>query len=805
MTRHESTATAAAVKVMIAPVALMIDLVRVVPGREDDLADQGTCDQLMFNVLGEWDVLRLSLVTSFFPRPSGAQIWPPLSVPIHNQHSFLAHIWLDDNGELPPALHRGEDGRWRFSAAFANDDLPVTLLLCIKLNPIAVNHIGVEADHAAVRYLVKKANERRLSVLPAGSIGWQEIIFVVRSRSFDEARELVRDACRAPLSSVWPTLPREVGEQAIAARTITYPCTSFSAYLSPEADSRLGQETCRAKLLLNIRPGAPIPLRQGLRALGFGDLEYQQAAELFGDYDLELSFSELTPLTSVLKLTHWLRHVSLQGEYRDWITATNTVLDFSWDKAEAPSRLPLTVKRIEVGIAAQDAGKADAILGAFRWSGVEAIHSERLLSIFRHVLSYSNDPLLADSVAPLQRFFFALLHQMVEFRSQLPAVPPRDGPHSIAIEPNDIDHLCYLLEFSLRQRSEGLQQFLFNGLPSSYYGRGGLNRLLVGADAILQEVSDIFNMVTPGFVIFGISDLEGFNSYGPIVIGPIPALFKLERWWVLYNEAGLYIDDHLFRCEFHVKLIADIITLALPFSFDLDLLSLMAAEQMATFRPAEEAYRLVAHRFGVLAVLQTIAGELTLPDADALTREQVEDLAIGFEERLEAFAAEFPQPVAAKIDAVVNQFFAHLLRFTPMHRVSKIPKVDLVAVRERVSAICKDLAAHCASARWQHQDLMLAVGLLANFLHRRVRVLRGRAGLDTPSPPGEIGMKVDSIADLAYAAMRRWKVQLEDPTVRRTKDAPDDVQDRLADALSVWHKGITEPSPRTAVKGGFGR
>ena len=791
-------------KVMIAPVALMIDLVRVVPGYEDAfLSRAGVRDQLMFHVLGEWDVLRLSLVTSFFPHPRNAEIWPPLGVPIHNQHSFLAHVWLDDAGAPPPALSQGENGEWSFSPAFADEKLPVTLLLCVKLNPGAVSHVGVTADHAAVQYLATRAAERRLLVLPAGSIGWQEIIFVVRSRSFDDARELVRDACEAPLSSVLPMLPSELGDQAIAARTITYPCTSLRAYLSPEGEPQLRQETCRARLLLNIRPGALNPLRQGLAALGFTGFGYQQAAELFGDYDLELSFSELTPLASLLALTRRLRQESRTDKYRDWITSTNTVLDFAWDPDAAPSRSPLTVKRIEAGITPEDAGRAAEILASFRWSGVEAIHSERLLSILRHVISYSNDPLLADSVAPLNRFFSALLHQMAEFRSQLPDSPAKGGePHSIAIEPNDIDHLCSLLEFSLRQRSEGLQQFLFNGLPSSYYGRGGLNRLLVGADAILQEVSDIVNIITPGFVVFGIPDMGGFSSYGPIVIGPISALFKLERWWVLYNEAGLYIEDHLFRLGFHEHLIADIITLALPFRFDLDLLSLMGAEQLATVQLVPQAYAPVAARFGLLVALQAIVGEFTMPDDHVLTQLQLETLAVCFEERLAAFGDELPELVAARIDAVVTRFFTRLRHFTPVDQVGRIPEIDQLKVCGTVSSICAQLAKHCRRARRDRQDVMLAAGLLANFLHRRARGLRRRSGLDEPSSAGEIGMGVDSIADLVYSAMRRWQTQLADSTVMRTKDVPDDVQDRLADCLSVWHKGITEPSRRTPVKGG---
>jgi len=801
---QDSAGVAAVSKVMIAPVALLIDLVRVVPGWEDAFSDEASSrDQLIFNVLGEWDVLRLSLVTSFFPHPMNAEIWPPLRVPIHNQHSFLAHIWLDDNGRPPPALARREDGGWSFSSAFSDEELPITLLLCVKLNPNAVSHVGVVADHAAVRYLMARADARGLTVLPAGSIGWQEIIFVVRSRSFDDARELVRDACEAPLSCVLPMLPDGLGDQALAARTITYPCTSLRAYLSPESGANLRNESCRARLLLNIRPGAPNPLRQGLESLGFGNLRYQQAAELFGDYDLELSFCDPTPLASLLGLTRRLRRASLTPEYRDWITATSTVLDFYWNAATSTSRSPLTVIRIEAGITPEDADRAADILKSFRWSGVEAIHSERLLSIFRHVISYSTDPLLADSVAPLNRFFSALIDQMAEFRSQLPGPTKQGQPLSIAIEPNDIDQLCSLLEFSLRQRSEGLQQFLFNGLPSSYYGRGGLNRLLVGADAILQEVSDIFNIITPGFVVFGIPDMGGFSSYGPIVIGPIPALFKLERWWVLYHEAGLYIDDHLFHLGFHEKLIADIITLALPFRFDLDLLSLMGAEQLATVELVPEAYTPVAERFGLVVILQAIAGELTVPDADALSQQQLEDLAIRFEERAAAYASRLPKAVVARVDEVVTRFFAQLRQFTPVDQVGRIPEIDLPKVHGSLSRICAKLEECCVGARRERKDVMLAAGLLGDFLHRRVRGLRLRDGLDATKPAGEIGLEVDSISDLVYTAMKRWQAQLANPEVRKTKEVPNDVQDRLADSLSVWHKGITEPSRRTPAKGEF--
>src|SRR4051794_31501841 len=85
----------------VAAAGLLVDLIRVVPG-EDEICSQApqTSHSLAFFVLGEWDLLRLTLVESFFPRARDVKPWPPLGVQVQNHNSFVAHIWTPKSFDL---------------------------------------------------------------------------------------------------------------------------------------------------------------------------------------------------------------------------------------------------------------------------------------------------------------------------------------------------------------------------------------------------------------------------------------------------------------------------------------------------------------------------------------------------------------------------------------------------------------------------------------------------------------------------------------------------------------------------------
>lgn len=783
----------------IAPVGLLVDLVRVVPGYEERCL-AGDQENLTFFVLGEWDVLRISLVRSFFPRAKETRAWPDLKIPIQNHHSFLAHIWMDREGAPPSTLLGGGDSIWAFSPDFLSPILPISLLICVKLHPEFTSRFGVFADHAFACHIVEKAHGRGLLILPAGSVGWQEVVFLVRSRSFEEARELVRDVYEVTVADLFPA--SHATEVPVTARTITYPCIAPESYVDPTPSHYASEEICNATLLLDVRPGIRNPLRglgPGPNINASGELVLGSfrcsVGELFGEYDLEIRFPEGVPLLEVLRAIRNLRATNL-GDFAGWLSGTALHLDFAWRYSEASVVLLRAHKPAQPSLSAEAMKES---IGFFRWRGVEEIQSERLIAILRRVASYSVDPVLADSVQPLARYLLALFVQVENIKRRIQEAGltvPEFEPPTIEIEPEDIDQLCAILEFSLRQRSEGLQQFLFNSLPSSYYGRGGLNRLLVGADAVLREVSDLFQITSPGFVVFGLPNLDGFACFGPIVIAPIPALFKLEWWWVLFHEAALYIDDILFRLEFAEKLVADVITLALPFRFNLLLLCRMHAFRLATIDVSKSipATPGISIRLGTLVVLTRAVQDLrTYLGPEAMLR--LDLIGGSWVNVLRNLSQELKDRgvLYESVSEVLGQFLEDLMRFTPGYRKETVPLTvdDLglngASVFMQLADLCMQLAEFSEKAAREGSDAFLAAGYLISALHDRATIVGSTQEDDTVSIASDDQRY--SIADLVFRAMRRWEsIAMSRREADRTP-VPD-VQDRLSEFLAVWHRGV---------------
>ncbi len=762
---------------------------------------------------------------SFFPRAKSSIPWPPLdAVQTQNQYSFISCIWeIPDAGEL---VRRNHDGSWAFAEDLLDPALPVTLLVCVKLDPRPLQKLGIGADWQVAKHFVQRARARGLRVLPAGGVGWQELVFVVRGPSFAASREVVREIFETSSDAVLNGLPAGAGPYPLSARTVTYPCVSLATYLGDDDLHLDEREGFRAKALLNVRPGVRSPIdwsdesggRRRIRGVGGDRFEI---TEQFGEYDLRIAFPEKSSLSDCLRIIRDLRASNGAAEYSGWSVNTATLFDFEPCPSQAliDLRVPYSAVREPLDLA--------AILGfvrRYQWPGVDDIHSERFISILRRVESYAMDPVLADSVAPLERYFSALAGQVEKSLGDLQNDLGDAGRELVAyVEPDDVEYVCSILEFALRQRAEGLQQFLFNALPSSFYGRGGLNRLLLGGDSVLQEVSGLFGAGNPGFVVFGMPSFDGFSSHGPIVTAPIPALFALEWWWVIYHEAAIYVQTHLFdfggaprpgsnRDGMNQKTFADLVTLRLPFGDDLDLLTRMYAERIATIPPqrAADRCRSAAERVGMLALIQQVIAEhgteVPEDDMEAWAESCVDTLV----------ARSWLQDAATRerVAGAAHLFLGTARKISSSHRQSCIPDWSaelardvLWGVRGRAQAV-KDLWTTAVAERFRagegsgnggpHPDLEVIVTGLRKLL------APANPGARDEVTPGTVNSGAGAVSSLVHAALRRWAAVDRDRSRGRPKVLPD-FYERMTEYLGVWHRAVTEAGANGDASNGEAR
>jgi hypothetical protein len=412
---------------------------------------------------------------------------------------------------------------------------------------------------------------------------------------------------------------------------------------------------------------------------------------------------------------------------------------------------------------------------------------------------------LADAVAPLERYFSALTRQVSHSVDKLRAVGGGEQDDWIAhAEPADVEAVCSLLEFALRQRAEGLQQFLFNALPSSFYSRGGLNRLLFGCDAILQEVCGLFDVVSPGFVVFGMPSQDGFSNRGPIVTAPIPALFTLEWWWVIYHEAAIYIHTHLFNTanllwgapdpeRMNQKTFADIITLALPFAFDLELLTKMYAQHISVIQLSRAVKRVqsVTERIGMLALLSEVTREAGPPPVPA-------DLPAYADAWIELLGERswLAEPAMRKrVSEAARMFLETLRHVSSPRRADFLPQwVEIEestrwGVKRRCDALDDFWTALLAERQRGSED---GPATAVHSLVQRLMGLAAReesAGGNGPSrEPGSILLGDGGVSRLVHTALLRWAAGAPEEAGRQI--VVPDFQERMTEYLSLWHTAV---------------
>jgi len=793
---------------------LLIDLLRLVPGDEGRWPGKVPDDpsNLSFFVVGEWDILHVALVRDLFPKTESSKLRRLGAFRIQNRQTLIAHTWALGGTSSPPFLESGPEGEV-FSSEFRSPELPITLLLCLKLDPRTTRAAGLFAEAGVVEWVCERAGERGLLALPCGGLGWQELIFLVRGRSFAQARELVRDVYDVTASEIISADLCTAGTYPVTARTVTYPCISLDTYLGESAGSLLGEKGFHATLLLDLRPGIQSPLGRWEREKG--DSAELVFTEQFGDYDAAFSLPANKTLGEVLGLVRELRSTNLEPPYRDWLLSSATVLDF-----EALEE-PLEPK---VGIAHEplahplEATRVDDLLEKLSKPGVSPLQIERLRSILTRITHCLSDPVLSESVSSIGRYLYYLTLDLDQRFA---------GGVRGRVEPAEIDLMCNLLEFALRQRAEGLQQFLFNALPTSYYGRGGLNRLIVGADAILQEVYDLFHQISPGFVVFGVPNEDGFACWGPIVTAPIATLYELQWWWVLYHEAANHIDTTLFSPEVfapevqerrraeEAKLVPDLVTLALPFRFDLELFSKMHAARLASVPPKNPAERTtsVGLRVCTLFMLRRIVRRLWPTPSDLLRDWRAEENTAredNFMRRLDRIGNVWQNQLLEEEDALRDRlpgelyealatFLSDLAASSPEYRKAGIPTLGEIGpdVQEGLISQSRAIRRFWRAAygglngQVPNRIPLTALGCLVKGLVQLYSTRSSSKSTDLES--GTVEHDVPRVADVVHRSIERWRERALGPMTRTGAADPKPtglLQEKLADCLAIWHRAL---------------
>lgn len=600
-------------------VGVVIDLLRVSPGDEGDLLrrpqqlplDNSEC---LFLSFGEWDVMRLALVTELPSEYLESRLWPPAQTGVLNQNRFLAYLWQDEESGEPLIEFNRAQGIYVFTPAFLAPQAPVCLVTCVHLNSRILHQDGVVAERRLLKRVQELSAKAGVQVLACGGVGWHDLVLISRAETFEVGREFVRNVCAltytfdppSPLASL--TVPA-------ASRTVTYPGIAAG----PVVDGHDGtpEKSFSARILLDLKPGVATTLSNA----GVRDAE---CAEEFGEYDLVVSIPSATTWRQVVDRVTAIRSESKSPGGTGWLAATATILDFESKTVDQawPEQGPQAASG-----AIAELKELSEVVSTLRWHGVPRSHSERLLSLTRRALLNASDPELAEFVAPIVTYILALGRTVQEAAEVLRAdsLAPIYGRPAAAMYADDVDLICSLLEHALRQRTEAAQPFLHNTLPplSHHYGA---SRLLFAADAVLRETCAKFQLESPGFVVFGLSVEAGFAAFGPVVAASTRSLLEPELWWLIFHEAATFVDDQLLgeaafsdmvprfhrREQIAEKLIVDLITLALPFQGDLSLFRTAHAERLASIK-SETGRRMLpamARRLVAAALARECLGSL---------------------------------------------------------------------------------------------------------------------------------------------------------------------------------------------------
>jgi len=685
-------------EIQLAEVGLLLHFVRTQPGA-DLLIQRSGRNRSVFvqSVLGEWDALRLALRAEMFS-PTGSQPWPARRIRVQNQQRITSHLFNVD-GLTPRAITKTPDG-WSFTDEFLSPKLQITFVICAKLHPVLTASLGVRAEAAVVRWIQEKALSRRIMCLPGGGVGWQEIVLTLRVSSLEEGRDFVADLYSTTAGSV-VGLESVSSSTPLVAKTVSYPCVAPLT----EGDHPSGAVR-GARILLDIRPGStpqlsPTATKRRKDARLF---EPDSLAGEFGEYDLSISFPEGAQLADVLAASAELRRRNATEPQKGWLVSTTTLIQMALED-ETLQRAATTTEAPETYLNEPAAlTNLAGHLARVRWGSVHPVHLERLFSIIARVDSYSTDPLLADSVSAVERYLRAFLLRVI---SDLSSQQRKSRRLWVDVQEPDLEHVCALLEYALNQRAEGLQQFLYNALPTSYYGRGGVNRVVAGADCVLQEVSSFFGLRNPGFTVFGSPSAEGFQSHGPIVVAPTTALFDVADWWLLYHEAGNYIEELFFgparegdaRARFvqpeSRKLVPDVIAFALPFRLDYPLFAREMARRLV-MRSVHEARKTAISLAVRILTIRILYGVFEgLLEDDFVTV---------------AFSPEDP-PTVARFSLAWDQ----QLRAREMHLRSLMPIEG--ALEEAVSLVTSEMR-QAATSRFGPE----AAAAIVNFPERILRL-----------------------------------------------------------------------------------
>jgi hypothetical protein len=674
-----------------------------------------------------------------------------------------------------------ESGSPVFTEEFLSPSHPLTFVVCVKLNPSAAHRSPLETEAEAVNYFSRLAHAEGLTCLAGGGLGWQDVVLVLRGSSYTAVRSFMGAAFSQP----WD---HGLGRPMIA-RSITYSGVFFDTYRSTSHELIPAHE-CNARILLSLQPGVSSPLPSLLPVEA-------KVAERFGEYDLTISFESHVHILEVANLVRVLRASNVSGDSPGWLLTTSTELDFPLAAAVSYGKQPPPVVELA---AVSGLVTLVNLIGKVKWQGVSPIQSERLGSILLRVASLASDPSLRDFIGPVARYLSALGEDIKAATEQVPVHDARWGSAVFAVEPFDLDQICTVLELAVRQRTESVMQFLFNALPGGFQGRGLSNRLLQAADGVLRDVARSFDVDLPGFVVFGVPNEDGFAAYGPLVVAPLPALFEPEKWWLLYHEAGNYLDQFVVRSQnaesdprvgtvpTQEKWIPDLVTLALPFQGDLDLMCIEEARHLAWSRPprARKALLYLAVRLLGLHLLTELIRDLEQRD-----REDELRLLSGVSERCRVAldqvrsAGTLNDELLSRLDRLLST----LWRLSPSFRRRQVP-----ATTQLANAVREGLIRHLQGLRGildYVQTRRRAGDLIpARTLARIFSIyLGGEAADHTTGPEGEVSLAGDSqppVSHVVYRITKRAAQQPSSPLSVRYGAVQFSFRDRVKQYLRLW-------------------
>lgn len=761
---------------------IIFDFLRVRPS-DDHLLYEHLCAQPQWpswSVLGEWDVLRISCSdTLFHPSDSDPLNLPP-SLGVLNHQRFVGRSLAGmDGGRALAHLHRQQAMPSMFG-----------LVTCLKLNPAYVAQYGRSLEERLAEWLL--AQDASAGRIVCSSLGWAEVLV------FEEGASLAQCSALLHKLHALTSYDLEIGLDGpagtVLAKSVTYPLVPMDGHQEGLAE----EEVAACRLLVAQRPGTNLP-----RLLETSNL---RVAREYGEYDYSIHLGSPVSLRSALAQIRAIRKSS--GSNNDWLICSNTVIETLGVPQVHNAAKPMGLLPPPPEMSGL-LGLLSKTGGGFLEVGSPLVRA-RLRQLLRRVHSLAQEPALRESVRPLLRYCERLAARINEDAAEAHGLGFQfmvefDDPHG--------ERLCSLLEQGLNERSEGLQQFWYNALPSSYHARGGLNRVSAAADALVREVGLWFGLDSPGFVVFGAPIAQGPSSFGPLVSVPQPILFDKSRWWLLVHEAANYIDEIIFAegaAQWAApqndlvesrKLVADTTTFALAFRFRLDLATSAYAKELVLAGTADvdERWWSVMIRLATVAVLadlffelHPLADEMTRPERDWIGGFDAEFVA-GLERRIYAIRQHGPDFAVVLAPAYsAAEMFRNTLVTSSEERFGPHEHDDVFAWREELlaDAIAQQLSSlldfwRSAYRSESESGARAKLGFIALVLLLQECLERSTHDVDRAMPNARFQFVLPS--DCLHRSLSR--------THR------DEASTHYRDILDVWHAGTALARYRELLRG----